>query len=69
MSAWAGIAWLRKTYFWDWQGARAAIEQALQLEPNNASSIGASASIASTFGELDKAIELFERNVESNPLS
>lgn len=69
VAAWAGIAWLKKTYFWDWQGARAALDKALELEPNNASAIGAAGSIASTFGELDKAIELFERNVESDPLS
>ena len=68
-SAWAGLAWMKKTVFWDWQGARAALEKALQLEPNNAIVIGTAASIASTFGEHDKAIELFERNVESDPLS
>jgi len=68
-SAWAGMAWVKKTYFWDWPGARAAIEKALHLEPNNEDTIGAAASIAATFGELDKAIELFERNVESNPLN
>jgi len=68
VSAWAGIAWVKKSYFWDWQGARAALEKALKLEPNNPTVIGAAASLASTLGELDKAIELFERNVESNPL-
>jgi len=69
VSAWAGVAWAKRTYFWDWQGARDALEKALQLEPNNANTIGAAGAIASTFGELDKSIELFERNVESNPLS
>jgi len=69
VSAWASMAWMKRTVFWDWQGARAALEKALQLEPNNANVIGAAASIASTFGELDKSIELFERNVASNPLS
>jgi len=67
--AWASLAWMKRTVFWDWQGARAAIEKALQLEPNNAQVISTAASIASTLGEHDKAIELFERNVESNPLS
>jgi len=68
-SAWAGIAYMKRSYFWDWEGARAASEKALRLEPNNASAIGTAASIASTFGQLDKAIELFERNVELDPLS
>ena len=69
VAAWAGLAWLKRTYFWDWQGARMALDKALQIEPNNASTIGSAGSIASTFGEFDKAIELFERNVKSNPLS
>ena len=68
-SAWARLAWMKRTVFWDWQGARAAIEKALQLEPNNANAISTAASIASTFGEHDKSIALFERTVESNPLS
>jgi adenylate cyclase len=69
VSAWASMAWMKRTVFWDWQGARAALEKAMQLEPNNATVISTAASIASTFGELDKSIELFERNVASNPLS
>jgi adenylate cyclase len=68
-SAWASMAWMKRTVYWDWQGAKAAIEKAQQLEPNNINVISTAASIASTFGELDKSIELFERNVESNPLS
>jgi len=68
-SAWAGIAYMKRSWFWDWEGARVASEKALRLEPNNASVNGTAASIASTFGQLDKAIELFERTVELDPLS
>jgi len=67
--AWAHLAWMKRTVFWDWQGATAAIEKAQQLEPNNADVISTAGSIASTFGEHDKAVELLERAVESNPLS
>ena len=67
-SAWAGIAYMKRSWFWDWEGARVASEKALRLEPNNASVISTAASIASTFGQLDKAIELFERNVELDPM-
>ncbi len=67
-SAWAHLAWMKRTVFYDWQSAKDGIEKALQLEPNNANVIGTAGSIASTFGEHDKAIELFERAVESNPL-
>jgi adenylate cyclase len=68
-SAWAGVAFMKRSWFWDWEGARVASEKALRLEPNNASAIGTAASIASTFGQLDKAIELFERGVELDPLN
>lgn len=68
-SAWAHLAWMRRTVFWDWQGAKDAIEKALQLEPNNAFVITTAASITSSFGEYDNAIKLYERNFESNPLS
>ncbi len=67
-SAWAHLAWMKRTVFYDWQSAKDGIEKALQLEPNNADVIGTAGSIASTFGEHDKALELFERAVESNPL-
>ena len=68
-SAWGHLAWMKRTVFWDWQGARDAIDKALQLEPNNAIVVGIAGSIASTFGDHDRAIELQERSVESNPLS
>ena len=67
-TAWASLAYLKRYFQWDWQGAKAAIDKALQLEPNNADVIGAAAAIASTFGQLAKSIELFERNVELDPL-
>jgi TolB-like protein/DNA-binding winged helix-turn-helix (wHTH) protein/Tfp pilus assembly protein PilF len=68
-SAWAALAYQRRSYDSDWHGARIAIEKALRLEPNNASAIGTAASIASTFGRLSEAIELFEKAVSSDPLS
>ena len=67
-TAWAALAYQRKFYDSDWQGARIAIEKALQLEPNNANVIGPAASLASTFGRLSEAIELFEKNVSLDPL-
>jgi TolB-like protein/Tfp pilus assembly protein PilF len=66
--AWSSLAYLKKSYDWDWQGAEADMERALQLEPNNADILGGAASLASSLGQLDKAIELFERDVTLNPL-
>ncbi len=67
-SAWAALAYLKRTNDWDWQGARAAINRALKLEPNNAEVLPAAASLAGTFGRLSESIELFERTVELDPL-
>ena len=67
-SAWAALAYQRKNSDSDWHGARIAIEKALRLEPNNANVIGPAASLASTFGRLSEAIELFEKNVSLDPL-
>jgi len=66
--AWSSVAYLKKNYDWDWQGAEADMEKALQLEPNNANVLGGAASLASSLGQLDKAIELFERVVALDPL-
>ncbi len=67
-SAWAGLAYLKRSSEWDWQGARVAINKALKLEPNNADVLPAAASLAGTFGRLSESVELFERNVELDPL-
>ena len=67
-SAWASLAYQKRSFDQDWQGARTAIGKALQLEPNNTNVIGAAASIASTFGQLSEAIELFEKGVGLDPL-
>jgi len=68
-SAWAGLAYLKRSSEWDWQGARVAINKALKLEPNNADVLPAAASLAGTFGRLSESVELFERNVELDPLA
>jgi adenylate cyclase len=66
--AWANMAYLLRGRS-DWSGAKTAINKALELESNNSQVIGAAATLAGTFGQLDKSIELFERNVKLNPLS
>jgi tetratricopeptide (TPR) repeat protein len=65
--AWASLAYLKR-FELDWEGAKIAIDKALMLEPNNAFIIGSAATLASTFGKLDESVELFERDVELDPL-
>jgi tetratricopeptide (TPR) repeat protein len=39
-SAWANLAYQKRFYDLDWEGAMAAIDRALELEPNNAQVLG-----------------------------
>lgn len=67
-AAWASLAYLKKHQL-DWAGAKAAIDKASALEPNNSFVLGTSASLAGNLGQLETSIELFERIVKLNPLS
>ena len=66
--AWASLAYLKRNRG-DWAEARTAIEKAITLEPNNSIVTGTAATLAGTFGQLEKSIELFEQNVRRDPLS
>ncbi len=68
-AAWAGLAYLQRSYDWDWSGAQSAIDRALRLEPNNPSVLGVAASLANTFGQMSRYVELFERIVSLDPVS
>jgi TolB-like protein/Tfp pilus assembly protein PilF len=68
VTALAGLAYMRRTYEWDWQGASDAIQRALKLEPNNVQVLITAAAISSTLGRLPESIELYERTVELDPL-
>ena len=67
--AWSTLSYLKKKYDWDWDGAKTAMDKALQLEPNNVDVLLGTGSVASTLGLLDMSIELFERAVTLDPLS
>jgi tetratricopeptide (TPR) repeat protein len=66
--AWSTLSFLMNKYDWDWEGAEAAMNKALQLEPNNTDVLLGAASVASTLGQLDRSIELLERAVALDPL-
>jgi tetratricopeptide (TPR) repeat protein len=65
-TAWANLAYLKKGQL-DWAGAKAALDMASSLEPNNAFVIGTAASLAGNLGQLETSIELFERDVKLDP--
>ena len=69
-----GVAWgvdgfLKKNLDWDWGAAQAAINKAYELEPKNDTIRIWRASMASTIGKLDDAVELYEQGFLNDPLS
>jgi serine/threonine protein kinase/tetratricopeptide (TPR) repeat protein len=60
---------IKLSFDWDWAGARASFQHALELEPGNTKVIRGNANLAAVFGQFDKAIELCQKAVELDPLS
>jgi adenylate cyclase len=68
-SAWAGRAYLLKTFDGDWAGAQAAIDRAMELDPNNRSVTSVAISLANTLGQFPEAIALLEKHVSLDPIN
>jgi TolB-like protein/DNA-binding winged helix-turn-helix (wHTH) protein/Tfp pilus assembly protein PilF len=68
-SAWANLAYQKRFYDLDWEGAMAALERALELEPNNAQVLGVAASFAGSLGRVTESTELHERALALDPLN
>ena len=68
-----GVAWgidsfLKKNLDRDWGTAQTAINKAYELEPNNNNIRVWRASMATTIGKLDDAVELYEQAFSNDPL-
>ncbi|MFN7976935.1 MAG: protein kinase [Vicinamibacterales bacterium] len=63
------LAIVQRAYDWDWAGADASTQRALQLEPNNADIVFGAARMASTLGRVDEALALTERAATLDPLN
>jgi TolB-like protein/Flp pilus assembly protein TadD len=53
----------------DWAGARAALDKALQLEPNNVGALIGDAHLTRTVGNADVALAKFRQALERDPLN
>src|SRR5262249_48457580 len=60
--------WIDMSYDFDWEGANAAIERALVLEPGNATAVRYAAYLHMTQGRLEEALVLDRRAESLDPL-
>ena len=67
--AWVALAKIRWVFDWDWEGAEAAINRALELESGNAAVLYWSARIKFGFGYMDEAIALQRQVLSLDPLN
>ncbi len=67
--AWASLGFYKKFWEWDWKTADKAISKARQLDPYSARITMTAASMATTLGQLDKAIALYEQARILDPIS
>jgi adenylate cyclase len=65
----AALAWTKMSYDWDWAGAEASFQRAMDLAPGDAAIISQMGVIKRFLGQFDEAIELDRRAIELDPLS
>jgi TolB-like protein/Tfp pilus assembly protein PilF/aminoglycoside phosphotransferase (APT) family kinase protein len=65
----AEMGWIMRAHDWDWEGADAAYQRALALEPGSRAAVVGASVLAFTLGRLDEALGLDARAIELDPLS
>jgi len=65
---WGTESYLKKNLDWDWRAAQEAIDQAYELEPKSNAIRNWRASLATTTGKFDAALELYEQAYLNDPL-
>ncbi|MDH4031269.1 MAG: tetratricopeptide repeat protein [Chromatiales bacterium] len=64
----AGMASIKLLYDWDWAGAEAATQRALDLAPSDAQSVLQAGLVAMALGRFDEAIARFRQLIALDPL-
>jgi tetratricopeptide (TPR) repeat protein len=60
---------LKITVDYDWAGANASFQRAVELEPGNPEGVGLAAGSAAELGRFDEAVKLARRAVDLDPLN
>ena len=60
---------LKITVDYDWAGANASYQRAVELEPGNPEGVGSAAVSAAELGRFDEAVKLARRAVDFDPLN
>jgi tetratricopeptide (TPR) repeat protein len=60
---------IRRTFDWDWPGARAAAQAALALQPGAADVLSNASDNEFTFGRFEQAIELLQAAIDRDPIT
>jgi TolB-like protein len=61
--------WLRISRKWDWQGAQADFEQALQLDAGDSTTLRRYGSLMAALGRVPEAISAAKKAIDADPLS
>ncbi len=67
--AYVALAEIKMLFDWDWQGASAAVQKGLELEPTNPAVLLGAVNLANSQSRGEEALELRRRMVALDPLS
>jgi TolB-like protein/class 3 adenylate cyclase/Flp pilus assembly protein TadD len=65
----AALGWVLRAFDWDWKGAEASFQRALELAPGSTLVMNATANLFGSLGRLDAAIELARKATQLDPLN
>src|SRR5216684_2174917 len=65
----ASIGQTKREADWDWTGASASLQRALELDPGNSAVLNLAAGLALSFGRFEEAAELVRRAIALDPLN
>jgi TolB-like protein/DNA-binding winged helix-turn-helix (wHTH) protein/Flp pilus assembly protein TadD len=65
----ANIGQIKRQADWDWTGADASLQRALELDPGNSAVLNLAAGLAFSLGRFEEAVELGRRAITLDPLN